>query len=142
MPTLELDGFAELAEAFRRAGNVPESVTDDALKAMSAVAAAKIRSTGAAMDVRDPESDIHILDTIKVLKPKTGSDGRYVDITFSGSRTRGKTKTRNAEIAFVNEYGKHGQPARPFVGTAMEKNADAIADAGGKVLGDWLDKTF
>ena len=71
----------------------------------------------------------------------TGSGG-YADVTFSGSRQRGNTKTRNAEIAFVNEYGRQGQTARPFIRQAGEQYADEIAAPGERILGDWMEQTF
>lgn len=142
MASLELQGFEDLNDAFSRISSIPKSVTEDALKAMEAVAAAKIRSTGESMGVRDPESDVHILDKIKANKPRITKEGGYADITFTGNRLRGRTRTRNAEIAFVNEYGKRGQAARPFIGTAMAKNEAAIAAPGEKIVGDWIEQEF
>ena len=142
MATLELTGFDDLADAFRRISEIPFDVTADALDAMAAVAADQIRSTGESMGVRDPESDVHILDKITHTRPKKTDSGGYADVTFSGSRTRSGISTRNAEIAFVNEYGKRSQQARPFVGQAMEQNADAIANAGAEVLLEWTEKEF
>ena len=63
-------------------------------------------------------------------------------ISFTGTRRRGNTTTRNAEIAFVNEYGKKGQPARPFIGTAMSRNEEAITAPAEKVIGDWIEEEF
>ena len=142
MATLELTGFDDLADAFRRISEIPFEVTSDALDAMAAVAADQIRSTGESMGVRDPESDVHILDRIKPRKPKKTTEGGYEMISFTGTRRRGNTTTRNAEIAFVNEYGKKGQPARPFIGTAMNRNADRIQDQAEKVIGDWIENEF
>ena len=142
MATLELTGFDDLADAFRRISEIPFEVTSDALDAMAAVAADQIRSTGESMGVRDPESDVHILDRIKPRKPKQTEYGGYEMISFTGTRRRGNTTTRNAEIAFVNEYGKRGQPARPFIGTAMNRGADQIQDQAEKVIGDWIEKEF
>ena len=51
-------------------------------------------------------------------------------------------QTRQAEIAFINEYGKQGQPARPFIGTAMNRSADRIQDQAEKVIGDWIENEF
>ena len=124
MATLELEGFAGLEDAFRRIADLPWSVTEEALGQMAAVAAAEIRSTGESMGVRDPESD------------------GYADITFSGSRLRHGTRTRNAEIAFINEYGKRGQKARPFIGTAMTQNEDKINAPAETVIGDWIESNF
>lgn len=142
MATLELEGFDDLQDAFRRISEIPFDVTSDALDGMAEVAAAKIRSSGEAMGVRDLESDVHILDKIKTNKAKKTQSGGYETITFSGSRFRNGKNTRNAEIAFINEYGKRGQRARPFIGTAMKQNEDAIFAPAEKVIGDWIEKTF
>ena len=142
MASLEITGFEDLEDAFRRISEIPFEVTAEALDAMAEVAADKIRSTGESMGVRDPESDVHILDKIKPRKAKKTESGGYEMISFTGTRTRGKTRTRNAEIAFVNEYGKRGQPARPFIGTAMSRGADQIQDQAEKVIGDWIETKF
>lgn len=142
MATLEIYGMDDLDAAFNRIGNIPETVTTRALNEMADIAAAAIRRSGEAMGVRDPESEVHILDKIVKRKPKLTLDGGYQDISFSGTRTRGKTKTRNAEIAFINEYGKRGQQPRPFIGQAMTVNEEKIAAAGGDVLGDWIETEF
>lgn len=142
MATLELEGFTGLEDAFRRIADLPWSVTEEALGQMAAVAAAEIRSTGESMGVRDPESDVHILDKIKPAKAKKTETGGEQRITFSGTRTRHKTRTRNAEIAFINEYGKRGQKARPFIGTAMTQNEDKINAPAETVIGDWIESNF
>ena len=142
MATLELQGFEDLEDAMRRIAEIPFPVTEEALDAMAAVAKDAVKTQGEAMGVRDPESTVHILDKITTTKAKITDSGGYEDVTFSGSRLRGNTRTRNAEIAFLNEYGKRGQPARPFIGTAMTKNENAIAEPGEKVIGDWIEKEF
>ena len=142
MATLELLGFDGLDDAFRRISDIPDDVTTSALDAMAKIAADKIKASGESMGVRDPESVVHILDKIKPAKAKISSRGGYEDITFSGSRVRGRTRTRNAEIAFINEYGKRGQPARPFIGKAMTQNEEQISAPGEKIVGDWIEKEF
>lgn len=142
MATLKIEGMEDLNAALKRIGEVPPEVKASALGSMANIAAAAIKRSGESMGVRDPESSVHILDKISRSKAKITQAGGYQDITFSGTRTRGKTKTRNAEIAFVNEYGKRGQPARPFIGQAMTQNEEKIAAAGGDVLGDWIENEF
>lgn len=142
MPRLDLSGYDELVKVFDEISNVPESVQTKALTAMETIAADKIKASGEAFGVRDPESNVHVLDSVKVNKPKKTATGGYADVTFSGTRTRHGKQTRNAEIAFINEYGKRNQQARPFVGEAMNKNADAIANAGAEVILDWIDNNF
>lgn len=142
MATVEVSGFAELDALFKKLGDVPFDVTSEALEAMAEEGENAVRATGTAMGVHDPESSVHILDKVTHARPKQTDSGGVAYVTFSGSRTRGKTKTRNAEIAFVNEYGKEGQEARPFIRQAAEQYADRIAAPGERTVGDWWEKTF
>lgn len=142
MASFEFKGFDDLDAALQRLGQPPDEVKAKALTEMANVAAGKIKSQGEALGVRDPESNVHILDKIKVNKPKLNADGGICTITFSGTRTRGRTRTRNAEIAFVNEYGTRKDRARPFIGQAMTQNETAIVEPGAEIIGDWIEKTF
>ena len=105
MARLEIDGFDALNAAFGRISEIPPETTTRALSEMAEIAKSKIKAQGEAMGDRDPESSVHILDKIATTKPKLTDSGGYADVTFSGSRQRGNTKTRNAEIAFVNVSG-------------------------------------
>ena len=141
MARLEMLGFDDLDDVFNRIGNIPSEVTSAALSSMAEVVVERVKTAGEQMGVRDPESNVHILDKVKAKKPKVTDDGGYCVVTFSGTRTRGNTKTRNAEIAFVNEYGKRGQSPRPFMKTAMKADK-AIAAPGEEIVGDWIEKEF
>lgn len=145
MARVSLEGFDEINELLRRAGDIPKDVKISAVEKMTAVAQDRVRDVGLRMGVRDPESKVHILDNITHTKAKETQDGAVSDVTFKGSRVRGKkkpVKTSNAEIAFINEYGHTGQPARPFIRTAAEQYADQIAAPGEQVIGDWFERTF
>lgn len=72
-------------------------------------------------------------------RPKTDKDGRkFVEIYFSGSRKRGNTRTRNSEIAFLNEFGTRTINARHFIWTANEKIADKANAAAMAIYDRWL----
>lgn len=60
-------------------------------------------------------------------KPKRAADGVSCQINFDGTHAHGNPR-RNAEVAFVNEYGARGRPARPFIRNAIENNEDAIIE--------------
>lgn len=64
-------------------------------------------------------------------------NGRAIYVYPKGTRKHGN-KRRAAEVAFVNEFGKAGQPARPFIQTANEKAADAATDAAARVYDSFL----
>ena len=142
MAQFEITGLDELVKSFNSVGTISESAKRSALEAMGDVAAKKIRQTGLEMNVFDNESDAHVLDSIKIAKPKLTKSGGTLDINFSGTRTRDGIRTRNAEIAFVNEYGKTNQAARPFIGRAMTENADQINAAGAEKIGNWIENEF
>lgn len=142
MSTIKVLGLDELLQAFGNISEISATVKDKALKEMSKKAAERVKSRGEAMRVRDMESSEHILDEISVISPKLTESGGYADITFNGSRRRGNTSTRNAAIAYINEFGKRSQPARPFIGTAMLKNADEITATGAEIIGDWIENEY
>lgn len=127
---------------FNKLGEVPWDVTKQALDQMAEVGENAVRRTGQSMGVRDPKSGVHILDKITHTKPKQTDGGGYCEVTFSGSRRRGNTTTRNSEIAFINEYGKEGQTARPFIRQAGEQYGDQISAPGEKIIGSWMVETF
>ena len=75
---------------------------------------------------------------------KRGNGQRQVTLTFKGIRIdkhhSAKSRTRNAEIAFVNEYGSRTTPPRPFIQTAIDKKQDEAYDSAEKVFRDWQEK--
>lgn len=136
-----LDGFSRLLEHI---GHLPDDVKTNILKAMGEVSKDAQVAEGKSMGIYDydGESAVHVLDNAKVNKPALTDEGGYVTVTYTGSRKRGNTTTRNAEIAFINEFGANdkGIKPRPFVKTANEKNADKIYKAGEAVFDKWLYK--
>lgn len=138
MANFGIHGVGELEELFKDISTVPVGVKEEILREMANVTAEAQKKEARAMGVYDPESRVHIADKVKVNKPKINADGGSITVTFSGTRRRGNTTTRNAEIAFINEFGKRGVPAKPFISTANQKNADRINEAGASVYNKWL----
>lgn len=60
--------------------------------------------------------------TIAALTVEQKSNTKAV-LTYNGENRRG---VRNAEVAFINEYGKRGQAARPVNRAALDDNEEAI----------------
>lgn len=146
MDPFELEGFEEMQDAFRAIESIPWKITEEAVDAMGAVAAEKVRETGLAMGVwdDDPDAGDHILNHVDHSKPHQTEDGGKSFIVFKGSRRRGNTVTRNAHIAYVNEYGapKRGIQARPFILQAMKAHEEEIVAAADAIIGDFIEKTF
>ena len=65
--------------------------------------------------------------SLGVTSAKQNRDGNYnVKVGFSEPRRNGKS---NAKIANIIEYGKHGQPAKPFLKPAKLATRKACIDA-------------
>ena len=143
MASLELYGFEELAEAYLRIIDIPWPVMEKSLDEMAEAGLQAIKAQGESMNVRDPESDVHILDSLKRRKAKKTDSGGYEDVAFSGSRLRheGGKRTSNAVIAFENEYGNRKQPARPFVDLGLNRQEDEIMEGADSIL-DWMEDEF
>ena len=141
MAKLELYGFDELAEAYLRIKEIPWPVMEKALDDMAEEGLKAIRASGQSMGVRDPESDVHILDKLVRRRAVKTDSGGYEDVNFSGSRLRNGVRTRNAVIAFENEYGNRHQRARQFVGAAMAGEEDEITEEAEGIL-DWIEEEW
>lgn len=132
-----MEGLAEVEKLFGSLENIPDDVQEEMLRQGAAVLEEEQRKQARAFRVQDTGLLIRKIKTGKIKRLKDGSKAIY--ITPTGTRTRGKTKTRNAEIAFIAEYGKKSQKARPFLATAMIRAEDAIIAAEDKVYGEYLE---
>ena len=77
-------------------------------------------------------------DSIKVGKPNVKAG--YVEIRPTGTRRRGNTVVRNEEIGYITEYGKKGEPARPWMREGNADSEDKAVDSAGQVFDNYLDK--
>lgn len=75
--------------------------------------------TGMAMGVHRTGVTLGSLKIMGFVKTPTGG---YRKIVFSGDNADGNA---NSEVAFINEFGKTNQPARPFIETANETSEPA-----------------
>lgn len=80
--------------------------------------------------------------SVKKGEVKTSGTGHAIYIYPQGTRKRGKKHVRNAEIAFINEYGAPGRgiAARPAISTANARKEKEAVDAGERVYHAYLDK--
>lgn len=145
MATFEVSGFSELNQALSRVSDVPEEIKREILTAMGEEALAAVREAGEAAGIRsaDPEAK-HVLDALSLSKVKFNDNGGSVLVTFKGSRKDAKhgKRTRQAAVAFYNEYGTKHQRARPFMRPGIERRRQQIYEAGEKIYHRWLKSSF
>lgn len=133
MAEFDVSGLDDLMLSLQDVADLPETVQDAMLDAQADVVLRAQQS--AAQAIADTGQTARAL---RKSKPRTRKGVRSISIIFAGSRKRGDTTTRNAEIAFVNEYGKKGVPARNFIRKANEQSAAASTQAAASVYDQYL----
>lgn len=139
MARFEVRGFGDLIADIASLAKLPEEAMDDMLHAEADVVEPAIKAKAEAYGVKDTGMTV---ESIKRGKAKKSPDGRTMLISPQGTRKRGNTEVRNAEIAFINEYGrgtdKQIQPARPFMRDAVAESEDEAVEAAQKVYDEYL----
>lgn len=140
MGRLTVNGLDALSDDFAALARLPDSVIEGILEAEADVILPAQRAE-IEKQWNGPKnfSTGMSAKSIKKGKVKKDRDGRSLSIYPQGTRKRGGRTTRNAEIAFINEYGKRGQPARPAISTANMKKEKEATDAGERVYNQFLD---
>jgi hypothetical protein len=151
-----VDGIEDLMNSFENIALMPDKVIDDVLNAQADVVVEKKKHTAKTM-LKGPYSRGMIANSIKKGKVKRGRSSASITIDFVGmandkyhrvgttKRKRRGKRTREddmriASIAFINEYGKTNQPARPFIRTAIELSEKEALKASEKILDDFYKK--
>lgn len=134
MARFSVDGLAGLENLFEHIREMPYWVLEDMLDKQADVVVAAQRETAESM-LKGRYNKGAVRAAIKKGKTQRTKDGLVKHITFNGKQHG----VRLAEIAFINEYGKRGQPARPFIRTANEKCANAAQVAAEEVFDNWVE---
>ncbi len=140
MGRLTVNGLDALSDDFAALARLPDKVVEDILDAEADVILPAQREE-IEKQWRGPYSMGISSKSIKKGKVKKSKDGRSLTIYPQGTRKRGGRTTRNAEIAFINEYGAPGRhiAARPAIDAANKKKESEAVDAGERVYNAYLD---
>jgi HK97 gp10 family phage protein len=136
MASLKIVGFDGFESDIRKLSDIPDGVLDEMMLAEAEVIEKAQREKGRAYGVHLTGVTLGSIKKGRILRTK---DGRAITIAPQGTNKDGN---RNAEVAFVNEFGKTGQPARPFIRDANEENTDKAVEAAEKVYDDWINKNI
>ena len=114
-----------------RLGDKTDEICGRVLEAGAEVVEAKVRSNLQAvigLETKEPSrSTGELLDSLGTSKALQDRDGNFnVKIGFAEPRGNGGS---NAKIANIIEYGKSGQPAKPFLKLAKTATRKACVDA-------------
>lgn len=117
----------ELTAKLSRLGTRTDEVCEKALEAGAEVVEAAVRSRLKAVIGKETKYDSRstgeLLDALGTSPVKLDKDDKFnIKVGFSEPRTGGES---NAKIAAIIEYGKSGQPAKPFMKKAKSLSAKA-----------------
>lgn len=146
MAHMTVEGLGPLIDDFESLASLPDDVIDGMLNAGADVIVEAQRAEiqqqwhgPYSMDI----SAKSITKDRKIRSSRTyyGSLEHYINVYPQGERKRGSKSIRNAEIAFINEYGAPGRgiAARPAIGTATAKKEQEAVEAGERVYHAYLD---
>ena len=137
MANLSTRGLEELIGDFEAIAELPDDTILEMLTAEAEVIAAAQESEARAMLAGDYSTGETAQSIAYDKKLRNTKDGKAIYVYPKGTRKHGN-KRRAGEVAFINEFGKAGQPARPFIQTANEKAADAAVEAAARVYDGFL----
>lgn len=129
------DGMDQYLTGFSYLQDLPQDVLKEMLKAEGDVIK-RAQATTAASMLQGPYNKGAVASAVYVGTPKFRYKTGTCYVAYQGHQHG----NRIAEIAFVNEYGKDGQPARPFIRTANEKYGDEAVEAAAEVYDKFLTK--
>lgn len=140
MGSMKTDGIEAFSNDLAALAHLPASVLANILYAEADVVLSAQRSEIESR-WKGPYSLGISAKSVKKSRVKKGKDGYYISIYPQGSRKHGKKAIRNAEIAFINEYGapKRDIRPRPALKDALDKKGDEAIAAGEKVYNKFLD---
>lgn len=130
---LSVSGLEGLMADISRAGTIPPDVLKEMVTKQADVAEKAIVFNAGTM-LTGPYYEGAVAASVKAGKARVSGSGATVVIKFQGTQHG----NRLGEIAFVNEYGKKGQPARPFIKKATKEAQDPGADEARKILDSYL----
>ncbi len=119
-----------------RLGNKTDEICEKALEAGGEVVLAKVKSNLSSVvgsgTKYESRSTGELEDSVGLSPVKMDRDGNHnIKIGFSEPRPDGGS---NAKIANIIEYGKHGQPAKPFLKPAKSASRRECISAMQRVL--------
>jgi HK97 gp10 family phage protein len=127
----------DLLKKLSTLGSKMDEVSEVVLEAGGEVVLNKVKSN--LEGVLSGKLSGELVSSLGLSSVKVGKDGNSnIKIGFSEPRSDGKS---NAMLANILEYGKHGQPARPFLKPAKTQSKNQCIEAMKNKLEEEINKT-
>ena len=126
----------DLLKKLSKLGSKMDDVSERVLESGGAVVLDKVKSNLQGVLIGNSTGELSSsLGLSKVLLDRNGNHN--IKVGFAEPRSDGKS---NAMIANIIEYGKSGQPAKPFLKPAKSQSKKACIDAMTQKLEEEIDK--
>lgn len=119
MAFMSINGLTELMRDLDAAAADLAECSEEICTKSGEIIKEEQRKTGMSMGVYMTGETLGSLEVTPFAKSVSGGS---VKIQFAGTNSDGNP---NTEVAFINEFGKLNQPARPFIATANETSEAA-----------------
>jgi len=133
MPRCELKLPDDFTDRLNKLGAQTDEIIEECLEAGGQVALAKVKGNLSGVVGRDTKvksrssGELHSALGLSPAKPKRDGTGWDVKVGFAEPR-HGKGGS-NAKIANILEYGRYGQPAKPFLRPAKTASKAGVVEA-------------
>ena len=131
MAKVDLKMPDDFLEKISKLGKQSDEISERVLEAGGEVVLAKVRSTLSSVVGKgtkiDSRSTGELEKSLGITKARVDRNGNHnIKIGFAEPRSDGDS---NAKIANILEYGRHGQPAKPFLKPAKTSSKSACEAA-------------
>ena len=131
MAKVDLKMPADFLEKISKLGKQSDEISERVLEAGGEIVLAKVRSTLSSVVGKDTKLDSRstgeLEKSLGITKARVDRNGNHnIKIGFAEPRSDGDS---NAKIANILEYGRHGQPAKPFLKPAKNSSKSACEAA-------------
>jgi hypothetical protein len=133
MARFELSGFDDVLDEMKRLGELSGDVADRMLMAGAEVVKKEWKASAERSGHRDTGDMIASINYAR--KPKTAGDIRTIDIYPQGKDSKG---VRNAEKAFILNYGTKTRKASQWVDKADQASGEPVMQAMTKIWDEHL----
>lgn len=125
------DGFTAYAD------EIPVDIQDEMLSAEADVIQPKIHDNADKL-LHGKYFTGTTRDSLSRKKPENWKNGeRQIALVFKGVRMDKNSKRRNAEVAFINEYGSRNNPARAFIQKSIDEGEKEAFDSAEGIFRKW-----
>ena len=142
MAKVDLKMPDDFLEKISKLGKQSDEISERVLEAGGEVVLAKVRSTLSSVVGKDTKIDSRstgeLEKSLGITKARVDRNGNHnIKIGFAEPRSNGDS---NAKIANILEYGRHGQPAKPFLKPAKTSSKSACEAAMKQKLEEEINK--